>query len=313
MPLSTAAKAALCLCPPAVMAGTVVAVPAAKRAVHHLAAPHHVGKPVRRLATAAAQLGAQAERSADCDPASSGALPALPLVTYAAPIPDEPAGPSATGGSFGPVVGTLAVPSAVIAASPASGIAPSPGVTPTPGAGGTTPVTSAVPEPASWTMMIVGIGLVGVAWRRRRRNRAWSPMTNAERPAGAGLWVASAALETTDVAAATAAKSTMAAVAGKALLCVCPAALVAGSVVAIPPLRHALHASTASPAMIAPSISGGVRAIVPCDQATTTPVAAMSVKGFPNVVNTVSPAAQIALVRQSPGVMLFSAKTVWDN
>ena len=35
----------------------------------------------------------------------------------------------------------------------------------------TTAIPAAVPEPASWAMMIIGFGLVGAAWRKRSRIR----------------------------------------------------------------------------------------------------------------------------------------------
>jgi hypothetical protein len=36
------------------------------------------------------------------------------------------------------------------------------------GPGGTVPGTPGIPEPSTWTMMILGFGAIGAAWRRRR-------------------------------------------------------------------------------------------------------------------------------------------------
>lgn len=278
MPLSTAAKAALCLCPPAVMAGTVAAVPAAKRAVHHLTAPRHAAKPVHRVATAAARPATA--RQAACDPVAAGPLPIAPLVTYAAPIPDEPVGgPAGGAGPGGPGgIGILAA-QAPVAAGPVAAVSPA-----VP-ADSAAPVP-AVPEPASWLMMIVGAGALGATIRRRRSAAAIA--ARAGTTAGATLWGVGGLVEAGDAAATMAvqsgvAKSALASAAGKAMLCVCPAAVVAGSVVAVPPLRHAVHAATVPAPASASPIS-----VVPCDQPMPVPVSATAVKGFPDTVTTVA-------------------------
>jgi hypothetical protein len=278
MPLSTAAKAALCLCPPAVMAGTVATVPSVKRAVHHLTAPHHA-RPVHRIATAAARPAAEPV-AADCNPVAPGPLPAVPLVTYAAPIPAEPT--EAASGAPGST-GSILAPQAPVATVGGVGLG-SPGTTTpvvTPPVVTPTPAPT-VPEPASWLMMIVGAGVLGAAVRRRRR-----AVAAAGRPLALGttLWAGSAA-EAGDVAATAAvqsgaAKSALATAAGKAMLCVCPAAVVAGSVVAVPPLRHAVHAAT----MPAPAPLTHLRT-VPCDPAVAVPVSATAVQGYPDTVST---------------------------
>jgi hypothetical protein len=278
MPLSSAAKAALCLCPPAVMAGAVATVPAAKRAVHHLTAPHHATRPVHRIATAASRPAAEPV-AAGCNPVAPGPLPAVPLVTYAAPIPPEPGvGPAGGPGQNVPggASGILA-PQAPVAPVGGVGLTP-PGST----AGGTAPGLPAtpVPEPASWLMMIVGAGTLGAMLRRRRlAARAGRPVA-----VGAALWAGSAA-DAGEVAATAAmqsgaAKSTLATVAGKAMMCVCPAVVAAGSVVAVPPLRHAVHAATAPALAPAPPLR-----TPPCDPATI-PVSAAAVKDYPATVTT---------------------------
>jgi len=274
------------------MAGTVATVPAAKRAVHHLTAPHHAARPVHRVATAAARPAAQ---PADCPPIAAGPLPAVPLATFAAPIPEEPAGATTAPAAGSPVQGGVgAGPSAsVLAAQPPVGVGAitppattpvatpttTPVVTPTPVGSGTTP---AVPEPASWLMMIVGAGALGATLRRRR-----APARAGRHAAtGAMLWAGSAA-EAGDAAATAgvaahsgAATSALATAAGKAMLCVCPAAVVAGSVVGVPPLRQAVHAATL------PTAPASVRPTVPCIQPAAVPVSATAVKGFPDTVTT---------------------------
>ena len=244
MPLSTAAKAALCLCPPAVMAGTAATVPSVKRAVHHLTAEHRPHRPVHRLATAAVHPPAEPGLRAGCNPIVAGVQPAVPLVTYAAPIPPEPAavrdaigGPA--GGGIGGAPGIVGGVPAFAAVAPVSPVTGTPAqVTPPPTGVGS------VPEPASWMMLILGAGAVGGALRRRRLSRRVAVRTTT----GATLWSAgTVAVEAGDVATTVAVKSAVASAAGKALMCVCPAAVVAGSVMAVPPLRHAVHASTAVP------------------------------------------------------------------
>lgn len=270
MPLSTAAKAVLCLCPPVAIAGAVATVPAAKRVAHHLTAAHPAARPIRHLATAPATPAEQAMQRVDCDPVIAGPLPAVPLVTYAAPIPDEPGGPGAgPGGGVNPGVGVIGAQAAV---SPGPAAA-----TPVPPTGA--PAGPSLPEPASWAMLIAGAGTIGLTLRRRRHSGGRGDGRIA---AGAALGGMSTVAEAGDVAATVAAKSTIATVAGKAMLCVCPAAVVAGSVVAVPPLRHAVHTATAPATVPAPAPAGAIRSAVPCDQ--PMPVSATAVKGFPDIV-----------------------------
>lgn len=284
--LTTAAKAALCICPPALMAGTVATVPPVKRAVHHLTAPRQAPKALRHaVAQRPAAPQAAARQQVDCDPAAGGPVPAVPLVTYADPIPDEPGGSS--GGSVlspagvGPAVGGIAI-------GTPGGATPSTPVVPiTPGAG-------AVPEPSLWLMMIAGVGSLGAALRRRRAIAAGQSGRRAGRTgrtvtAGGLLWSGSAAVEAGDMAATVAVKTTMASVAGKAMMCVCPAAIVAGSVATVPPLRQAVHAATlpAEPAASPPPAATAFQGAQPCTEPMTVPVAATAVGDFPAVVQTI--------------------------
>lgn len=267
------AKAVLCLCPPAVMAGTVATVPAVKRAVHHLTARHHAPIFARpAVARGTLRPGADARERVDCDP-TPVTVPAVPIVTYAAPIPDEPGGtvPGGGGPSSG-AIGTLA------GGGIGGGVAPiassTPAVTPI--------VTGAVPEPTTWLMLIGGVGAIGLVMRRRRGKSIGKRAV-----IGTTLWSGGAVAEAGEMAASAAVRSTVAAkttaagVAGKALLCVCPAAVMAGSVMTVPPLRQAVHASTA------PIETASVTAARPCNGAMTIPVSAAAVDGFPATVATV--------------------------
>ena len=285
MPLTTAAKVALCVCPPALMAGTVATVPQVKRAVHHITAPRHAPKSIHKtVARKPAASNAVAQRQVDCDPVAGGALPAVPLVTYAAPGPDEP-----TGGSLQ----TAGLPPTPIAGIGIGG-----------GGGGTTtpttpvvvtpPVTGPVPEPSVWLMMIVGVGTLGAALRRRRTAgmRDGNGKLVHKATLGGLLWSGSAAVEAGDMAATVAVKSVVASAAGKAMLCVCPAAIVAGSVMTVPPVRQAVYAATlpAEPVSALPPAALPAQIVQPCAEPMTVPVAASSVDSFPASIETV-PAA----------------------
>jgi hypothetical protein len=98
-------------------------------------------------------------------------------------------------------------------------------------------------------MLIVGFGLLGAGFRHRRNGRA-SPTRAAAQVAGTGaLWAGAAPIAAGDM---TAALATQAAVqsagggmAGKLMLCVCPAVLTAASVLNVPPVRSAVHNATA--------------------------------------------------------------------
>ena len=295
MALSTAAKIAMCACPPALMAGSVATVPAVKRAVHGATAPRHPHHPHAAHRRAPAGVA----RRPDCAPPGVSGMPAAPIVTYAAPIPAEPGSPDIGGGSGGgaPLAGVGAPAAAGIPivagaggtpeAVPATPAGPGAG----PGGGG-----GAVPEPATWLMLIVGAGGVGVALRRRRRGAVGSGGALLRAGAAeAGGMAASSVTGSTFTAvgntaagvagkstlAAAAGKSTLSAVAGKAMLCVCPAVAVVGGVMAVPPLRAAVHAATMPAAPLAVAA-----APAPCPPDGTVPVDAAAVNGFPATVTT---------------------------
>ena len=103
---------------------------------------------------------------------------------------------------------------------------------------------SPVPEPASWMLMIAGFGLAGGALRSRRRLTTLSGTMRAAtvpwQTKAAGIF--SLALPDTFGAAAVAGNS---ATLAKLALCVCPPALIMGSVATLPVARKAVHAATA--------------------------------------------------------------------
>ncbi|MEH3159075.1 MAG: PEP-CTERM sorting domain-containing protein [Sphingomonas taxi] len=300
MALSTAAKAALCICPPALMAGTVATVPPVKRAVHHVTAPRQAPKALRHtVAKRPAEPQAVTRQEVACDPMGGGTLPAVPLVTYATPLPDEPGiGTTGTPGAtssistpgFGPTIGGIAVGGG---GGGGGGITPvTPGTPGTPTPTPSDPGAGAVPEPSVWLMMILGAGTLGGALRRRRRAAsAEGPGGRTARRAAAGglLWSGSAAVEAGDMAATVALKSTVASVAGKAMLCVCPAAIVAGSVMTVPPVRQAVYAATVptTPLAAPPPAAVPLANAQPCPEPMTVPVAATAVQDFPAAVETV--------------------------
>lgn len=263
------------------MATSVATVPAVKRAVHHVTKPH-AAKPRPRLTRAAMPA-----RQVPCAPITGGnglvSAPIVPLVSFAAPIPDEPlssigrtanpgggglipTGSSPIGGLPGgggggglilppttaPIGPVAPVPTPTPTATPTDpvGTTPTPLPTSTPGVippGLSPPVINPigpVPEPSMWAMLIVGFGLLGAGLRRRRRSVA-RPRRSLTQMLGLGGFLSGAApLAAGDVVAGVTAKSATSAVAGKVMLCVCPAALVAGTVMTVPPVRSAVHGIT---------------------------------------------------------------------
>lgn len=280
------------------MAGTVATVPTVKKAVHHVTAPRHVAKPVRRAANAPARPAAVAQQQVDCAPGGIGPLPAVPLVTYAAPIPDEPAG----GGGFVPGAVGFPVIGGIGGGGGGGGIGDTPATPPVPGGPGP------VPEPSIWLMMIAGVGALGAALRRQRRGTVAGGARGSARRAATGgaLWSGSVAVEAGDMAATLAVKSTVASAAGKAMLCVCPAAIVAGSVMTVPPLRQAVHAATLpAEAVPPPAPLNAMQSPLPCIEPTI-PVAASAVEGFPAAVETTAP-VPASVAAPAPAVAAASA------
>ena len=299
MALSLLSKAALCVCPPALMATAVATVPAAKRAVHHATAPKPkaVARPAKRAVEQPRLVRASMPpREFICDPIlgpGNGIIsaPIVPLVSFASPIPDEPivglgspGGSTATpivpagftpigapgGGGGGVIVPPTptptpeptAVPTATPTVAPTPGPTdaptPEPTVAPTPeptvGPPGTPPVGT-VPEPSVWLMLILGFGLLGAGLRHRRNGRITARGLAPQVVAAGALWAGATPIAAGDMAATlatqAAAQSAGTGLAGKLMLCVCPAVLTAGTVMTVPPVRNAVHTAT-SPAGVRP-------------------------------------------------------------
>jgi hypothetical protein len=127
-------------------------------------------------------------------------------------------------------------------------------VTGTPGAptnptgpGGPGSPTGAVPEPASWALMLFGFGAIGWTIRSARRPKAglgkglgFGGVTGAAASLdlGTGTMLASAKAGTLGAHAVGAAALKNIGV------CVCSAAALTATVTTVPPLRHALYAAT---------------------------------------------------------------------
>ena len=280
-------KAVLCACPPALAVGAVATVPPVRKAVHHITSSK---KPVTRTRARQPRQLSQAVAARPCPPLPVLATPEIPLLA----VPEEllpasalsPLGvgsPSAVNGGPGPAIGTpVFFPGIPGGGGVVGGVPTPPGgggvVTPPPATTVPPPVTPpaitpvpAVPEPATWAMMLIGFGLVGGLLRRRS-----SPL-----PLGSGgvpkpfpmriskrlKWVAAAGeggvlmADSGSTFALAASPATSAAVA-KALLCVCPVALMTVAATTVPPVRDAVHRATA------PAVPSGATlpvSAVPCD------------------------------------------------
>jgi len=254
-------KAALCICPPTVVATTVASVPPVRRAVHHLTQPAHP----TRAATPAAPPCAPVTRRTLASPLPTTLTPdEVPVFTAITPGPD--------------------------------GFTPQAPITPPtfPGGGGVVPNnpggsnTPAVPEPAAWVMMVLGFGLVGAGIRQRHRyvlrsrtaafsggGSATTPMRGFGAILGGGV-VSSAAMMSVGAGPVQAsaklaqlgAKALNSSMLAKAALCVCPPVAMAVTTAALPPVRHAVYNATApkpTPALLHPAIASVARPCVPLD------------------------------------------------
>jgi len=241
------ANAALCLCPPLLATTAVATMPAVRHAMHRLAAPSykHILKDrkLRPPCAAGTRLTGRLADSGEIEalttpPGSAEAEPMLGA-TAAEGVEDPPAflKPQPSDGygyvstSFpvgpGPLVGPPPVP-------PISPVAPLP--------------PPAVPEPASWAMMITGFFGVGLLCRRGRRPAGTARLARAvamiELVSSATLAPGGSAMIGPTKAGAAIAASLARVVAKKALVCVCSGALVATAVTIVPPVRRAVYAAT---------------------------------------------------------------------
>lgn len=136
-----------------------------------------VSRVLSSAAPAAAVIPAVVAPAAPLAAASPAAvLPIAPIVAaplVAAPVAAAgiPAGVGALGLLPLAAVGSGGSGGGLAVTPPGGGAAPPPtGGTPPPTGGGETPPPApAVPEPATWLMMITGFGLLGTALRRRRK------------------------------------------------------------------------------------------------------------------------------------------------
>jgi hypothetical protein len=266
-------KAALCICPPTVVATTVASVPPVRRAVHHLTQPARPHAPVKHAAP-------------PCVPVSRRTL-ASPLPTTLSPddVPVFTAITPPTGGTtYQPPINTPSFPG-----GPGGGTG---GGTPPSG-----PNTPAVPEPSAWIMMVMGFGLIGAGVRQRHRyvlrNRtaAFAGGGNATVPVrGLGVLLGGGAISSaamlsvgatpvlaTAKLAQLGSKALNSSMLAKAALCVCPPVAMAVTTAALPPVRHAVYNATAPktpPAMLSPAVATVPQPCVPVD----VPTAAEAVK-----------------------------------
>lgn len=279
MKVAALTKAALCVCPPVIVATTAVTVPPVRRAVHHLTAPHHphvAHRPHHRILAqtpcgaggSAGGGGPAALRTfADAGPNDSVIGPASafasPFVPISLPNPVD----GMPGDYRAPIGVGTSTPGGIVPAIAGGSV---PGIVPTTGTGDTggQPVAPGVPEPTTWTLMLAGIGGIGIMLRGTRRERRFAPgsvrggrglaRSGSGRSglARSGLAFAGVSMDVAGTlpigyfgaaasTASTGAKSTKAALLAKAILCVCPPVLLATSVATVPPLRHAVYAATA--------------------------------------------------------------------
>lgn len=245
-------KVALCVCPPAMLATTVVTVPPVRQAVHRATRPHH---PVRHRPHAKRVAPRQVAAIAPCSPVAAAIV--APLLTFAELAPEEfdvvPATLNDAGGGPGGIAGL-----------PGAGFGP--------GAVGTAPpvlpaLVSPIPEPSTWMMLIAGLGIVGVSLRSRPRRRRYrivpdmsgtvlvpvpvgrggrlAAITSAA-VAGIGMaWTNTRPVLASSKTAALGGKAIKSAALTKLAMCVCPPAAMIAGTAALPPVRQAVYAATA--------------------------------------------------------------------
>lgn len=264
-------KAALCICPPAILATTAAYVPPVRSAVHHATRPATKAPPSR----ARPQRTAGTAAVVPCPPAFINA-PIVPQSTFAAAVPPDGMAGNYFGSpaSAGVLVGG-AGPGGNAGGGGGTGGGGGGGTVPGGGGGGETPLP-AVPEPATWTMMLLGFGLLGSALRSRRPQKVPAPArvrgTSGNRSsrrrrrgaslAGGGiLW---GLLEPVQAMTAGVGGGSKMSLLAKAAMCVCPPALMVTAVATVPQARKAVFAATApkvpvaAPFAITPPCDPGV-------------------------------------------------------
>ena len=289
-------KAALCICPPAIVATTAATVPPVRRAVHRFTSAH---EPQHHYKPAAAP----------CVPLDHSTFASmLPASGIDSPV-DLPQPSGYTAITPGP--GTPGVPIGPQLLNPTPLFPIGPGLLP--GPGGTTPDTPAVPEPGVWLTMVVGFGMIGAGFRQRRRYVVRSRKLAMAGGVGSdqggkglasGMGLGGAAVTGTLLMPAAlsplhagtkiaqlGSKAMHSSLLAKAALCVCPPVAMAIGTAAVPPVRHAVYNATAPSIPKAPA-GGGVSAqgapCVPVD----VPTAAEAVRGAGD---------KLAVLKYTPG------------
>ncbi len=276
MGMTLATKAALCVCPTLILGTAAVTMPKVRHAVHKATASRTAAVKSGHHQHHASQYAAL---SLPCPPAFAGLAPAIagigmPVVNRGGLARDF--GLPSSAGIGGGYQGSGYARALFVGAS--SGSSGSAGAGGGSGSGsgsvdGTTGVVSgpasdpgAVPEPETWLMMVSGFAALGGALRWRRRGVA--SQSGPVPVGGSGPWrtragaaVAIAAPDSVGLAAVAGKSATLA----KLALCVCPPALIAGTVATLPVARQAVHAATA-PAQVAtdPSLAFKPRPLAPC-------------------------------------------------
>jgi hypothetical protein len=241
------AKATMCVCPPALVATAVATVPPVKRAVHHLTAP---SRPAAKAAPRRAVVKKATFAAIPCAPvADFDFIDSLPLETVPSTLESIGTPPP-----LAPLPPPIApVPPTIVIRRPPTDF-------------------GAVPEPATWVMLITGFGAVGVAMRVRRRRRVADPapatpasperalvvvpqrreryrVSRSGRPIGWRRFMGGAGLALLPgrggAVASVASKTAQTTLLTKAALCVCPAVVLATTAATVPPIRNAIHQVTA--------------------------------------------------------------------
>ncbi len=242
MGMTLVAKAALCVCPTLVLGTAAVTLPKVRHAVHKATASRSAANKSGKVRRHKRQSSQYVSLSMPCPPAFAGLAPPIAGV-----------GPIAWDVGSGDTAAQFA--SAVLGGNRGSvydgGIA-------------IAPVARAVPEPGTWMLMVGGFGVVGGTLRSRRRRGSSTGSTRVgilPWRVRAGATLTLAAPEAVSVAAVSSKPATLATLA----LCVCPPALIVGSVATLPVARQAVHAATA-PAYKAvnPAVAFRAMPLAPC-------------------------------------------------
>ena len=284
-------KVALCVCPPAILATTVTMVPPVRNAVHSLTRPRHLP---RHHAPARLTSLRPAAMSAPCAPAAPAPTTLLTLADLGpedvSAIPASldglgGGGPGSDGLGGGP--GYIA---SAVGAPPTFADQP----------------ISSVPEPATWLMLMAGLGTAGTVLRLKPRRRfrvktdaagillipakqkiRFAAATIASAATGMGaLWSELAVVRasskpstSTGHVAAASGKAAGSAALAKLAMCMCPPAAMIAGTAAIPTVRQAVYHSTA-PTPVSTALLVGT-ATPPCDPTVLTVAPLPSVPPIP--------------------------------